>query len=70
MSAAIANPSAGQKLILWPDGTWCWYDDFRPADYTHMSDDYEIIDLSDGPSVQRIALDNPALHQEITDELT
>lgn len=70
MVKANTDPSAAQKLILWPDGTWCWHDDFKPADYTHMSDDYETIDLSDGPSVQRLAIENPDIHHEIEDELS
>ncbi len=26
---AEPNPNAGITLVLWPDGTWCWGDDFN-----------------------------------------
>lgn len=31
----------GEDLCVWPDGTQCFRDEL--ADYTHMSDDYEIV---------------------------
>ena len=33
------------KVIVWPDGTWCDEEDLH--EYTHMSDDYEIVYLTD-----------------------
>ncbi|KPH66979.1 MULTISPECIES: hypothetical protein [unclassified Novosphingobium] len=45
----------GTKLLLWPDGTWCWHEDYRPCDYTHVSDEFEVIDLSGMPAVKRTA---------------
>ncbi|WP_288806379.1 hypothetical protein [uncultured Novosphingobium sp.] len=53
-ASAAANDNAGIKLMLWPDGTWCWHDDYRPADYAHMSGDFEIIDMEGMPAVQRL----------------
>ncbi len=37
---AEPNPNAGITLVLWPDGTWCWGDDFREEDWGFMSYDY------------------------------
>jgi len=70
MAVTNANLGDNQKIVLWADGTWCWLDDFRPADYTHMSDDYEIIDMGDMPSVDRIGREMPHLHHEIVSDLT
>ena len=28
-------------LILWPDGTWCLYEQIH--EYSHMSDDYTVV---------------------------
>jgi hypothetical protein len=33
------------KLVVWPDNTWCLLEDLRF--YTHMSDDYEIVYLTE-----------------------
>lgn len=27
-------------VLVWPDGTWVWEDDYSSADYSHKSDDY------------------------------
>lgn len=59
---------AGIKLVLWPDGTWCWHDDYRASDYTHMSDDFEIVDMADMPAVARLAAEHPAVRGEIRAE--
>jgi len=28
-------------ICLWPDGTWCYWNEI--GDYSYMSDDYEVI---------------------------
>lgn len=33
------------KVVVWPDGTWC--DEEELHEYTHMSDDYEIVYLTE-----------------------
>lgn len=68
-ASAAANDKAGIKLMLWPDGTWCWHDDYRPADYAHMSGDFEIIDMGDIPAVQRFAAEHRVPPAEIGDDL-
>lgn len=35
------RPAAGNDVVRWPDGTWCYRDDL--PEYTWMSDDYEVI---------------------------
>ena len=32
---------AGEGLVLWPDGTWCYHEELR--EHAHMSDDYEVV---------------------------
>ena len=31
----------GDDVCLWPDGTWCYYDEIE--EMSHMSDDFEIV---------------------------
>lgn len=33
---------SGEDIMLWPDGTWCYRDEV--AEFTHMSDDYEVVE--------------------------
>lgn len=30
-------------VILWPDGTWCYR--YQLPEYSHMSDDYRVIEF-------------------------
>jgi hypothetical protein len=66
---AAPNANEGIKLVLWPDGTWCWHDDFREEDWTFMSDDYEVIDLGDMPRVERFAREDAQLCADVLEEL-
>lgn len=66
---AAPNANEGIKLVLWPDGTWCWQDEYCPADYTFMSDDFEIIDIDDMPRVERLSRDHAQLCADILNEL-
>lgn len=36
----------GVDIYLWPDGTWVLVEEFSPADYSHMSDDFELKTLT------------------------
>lgn len=40
MSDAVRK-AAGNDICRWPDGTWCYREELH--EYTHKSDDYEII---------------------------
>lgn len=31
-------------VVVWPDGTWATLSEVRAGDYSHMSDDYEIVE--------------------------
>jgi hypothetical protein len=64
-ATAAVTETPASNLVLWPDGTWCWQDDFRAEDYAWVSDDYEVIDMADMPAVQRIAIEHPGLVEEI-----
>ncbi|MGF7156213.1 hypothetical protein [Novosphingobium gossypii] len=66
---ATPNANKGIKLVLWPDGTWCWRDDFDPAEYAFMSDDYEVIDMGDMPRVERLACEDAQLCADVLKEL-
>ena len=66
---AAAAPHGGVKIMVWPDGTWCWQDEYCPADYASMSDDFEIIDMDDMPRVERLARDPAPLCDDILNEL-
>jgi len=35
-----------QKICVWPDGTWCHWDDIE--EYSWKSDDYDLIQISEG----------------------
>jgi len=50
---APKSDNAGIKLVLWPDGTWCWQEDYSEQDYAHTSGDFEVIDMADMPAVKR-----------------
>ncbi|KPH63565.1 hypothetical protein ADT71_13055 [Novosphingobium sp. ST904] len=54
-------------LMIWPDGTYCRGDEYDPADFAHMSDDYEIADMADLPQAQRVVRDWPDGAAEIAD---
>ncbi|WP_156029188.1 hypothetical protein [Sphingobium sp. DC-2] len=56
-------------LMIWPDGTWCWGDEYDPADYAHMSDDFEVADMDDLPQSQRVVRDWPDVATEIADHI-
>ncbi|ALR22836.1 hypothetical protein [Sphingobium baderi] len=66
---AAPNPNAGHEIVLWPDGTWCWHDEFDPAEWSHMSDDYEVIDMGDMPRVERLAREDAQLCADVLEEL-
>lgn len=33
-----------KRICLWPDGTWCWYEE-REEYLTWKSDDFEVIEF-------------------------
>lgn len=66
---ADPNPNAGHEIVLWPDGTWCWNDEFDPAEWSFMSDDYEVIDMGDMPRVERLAREDAQLCAGVLEEL-
>lgn len=66
---ADPNPNAGHEIVLWPDGTWCWNDEFDPAEWSFMSDDYEVIDMGDMPRVERLAREDAQLCADVLEEL-
>lgn len=66
---AAPNPNAGHEIVLWPDGTWCWHDEFDPAEWSFMSDDYEVIDMGDMPRVERLAREDAQLCADVLEEL-
>lgn len=35
------------RVIVWPDGVYCDYEDFKPHEWGHKSDDYSIVELSE-----------------------
>ena len=37
------KPASQLDVIRWPDGTWCYRGELNWADYSHMSDDYEVL---------------------------
>lgn len=42
------------KIVLWPNGTWCLQEDL--VYYTHLSDDYEIIYMTDDEYEQWVSV--------------
>ncbi|EQB10233.1 hypothetical protein GR702_21105 [Novosphingobium sp. FGD1] len=66
---AAPNPNAGHEIVLWPDGTWCWNDEFDPAEWSFMSDDYEVIDMGDMPRVERLTREDAQLCADVLEEL-
>lgn len=66
---AAPNPNAGHEIVLWPDGTWCWHDEFDPAEWSFMSDDYEVIDMGDMPRVERLAREDAQVCADVLEEL-
>ncbi|MFC0685281.1 hypothetical protein AB3M93_18530 [Novosphingobium panipatense] len=66
---AAPNPNAGHEIVLWPDGTWCRNDEFDPAEWSFMSDDYEVIDMGDMPRVERLTREDAQLCADVLEEL-
>lgn len=66
---APKSDNAGIKLVLWPNGTWFWEDDYSERDYAHMSGDFEVIDMADMPAVKRIAGEFPAVFEDVGEHL-
>jgi len=57
-----------EDLCLWPDGTYCLYEDLE--DYlTMMSDDFEIIDMDDPRAMAAQGLDENGLELDRNDNL-
>ena len=33
------------SIIFWPDGVWCYTEEYKDSDYSYKSDDYISVDL-------------------------
>lgn len=69
VQTAAPDSSRANILMIWPDGTYCWGDEYDPADFAHMSDDYEIADMAELPQAQRVVRDWPDVAAEIADHI-
>lgn len=72
MSNINMNPmpcsGTGSLIVrIWPDGTFATLEDIREGDYSHMSDDYEDLDLYDFDKIQ--SYHNQSLMNQIIEEI-
>ena len=44
-------------IVVWPDGTWAALEEVRNGEFTHMSDDYEIVRLDDVGRLKALGLE-------------
>lgn len=35
-----------EDIFLWPDGTWCYREEFVSGEFSHVSDDYRVIQFA------------------------
>lgn len=44
-----------EKILVWPDGLWCWEDEYCEYNSMH-SDDFVVIHVLDGQDPDQLAL--------------
>lgn len=43
--------------MIWPDSTWATLSEVLHGEYTHMSDDYEIVDCANEGCLHELGID-------------
>ncbi len=50
------KPYHPDDIVVWPDGFWATVEDIRRGDFSHRSDDYEIVRLEDHARLKALGL--------------
>ena len=53
LTRPITQPDP-MMVRIWPDNTWVLFEDYRDSDWSHMSDDYQDVDLNDFAAFQKL----------------
>ncbi len=43
-------------IVIWPDGSWTTVEDIQRGEFSHKSDDYEIVRLEDHDRLRALGL--------------